>query len=101
MPASKQLGYVIVINALKKKIPNIHIFRDGKGKDSFYIEKANFPKTQPPYNLTVLKGTKNVMISKKFANFLLTNQVATDYFHWIQASKNYKLYRSLKWHIFV
>ena len=63
-------------------------FRNGKGKESFSFQKANYAKGPPPYNLTILKANKNVIISKKFANFLLTHPVATDYFHWIKASKN-------------
>ena len=73
-----------------KRCSDVHgYFRDGRGKDSLYVERANYPKSPPPYNLTVLKGTKNVIISKKFANFLLTHPIATDYFHWIKASFEY------------
>ena len=58
--------------------------RDGGGKDSFHIAEAAYPKGPPPYNLTVMKGTKNVIISKAFSQFVTTHQVATDYFHWIE-----------------
>ena len=74
--------HLLIKKLLIKNNECIHIFRDGNGKDGFYVGEAFYPKSPPPFNLTVMKGTKNIIISKNFSNFLTTNSVATDFFHW-------------------
>ena len=62
------------------------IYRDGVDENSYKLEKASYPKGPPPYNLKVMKGPRSVILSKRFANFIMTHPVATDFFHWIEVT---------------
>ena len=38
----------------------------------------------PPCNIMVMKGYKNVALSRKFATFVLEHRVALEYFNWLK-----------------
>ena len=41
-------------------------------------------KSPPPHGLTVFKGLKNVILSRPMVDFILHNQVATDFKEWLE-----------------
>ncbi|XP_059088386.1 N-acetyllactosaminide beta-1,6-N-acetylglucosaminyl-transferase-like [Tigriopus californicus] len=43
-------------------------------------------KPPPPYNITVLKAQKNVVLQRSFVNFLVYHPVAIDYYNWLSDS---------------
>lgn len=43
-------------------------------------------KPPPPYNVTVLKAQKNVVLQRSFVNFLVYHPVAIDYYNWLSDS---------------
>ena len=38
----------------------------------------------PPKNLTILKGSLNVLLKREFAQFVATNKFAIDLYNWLQ-----------------
>lgn len=43
---------------------------------------TNIQKRPPPFNLTIYKGQKNVVLTRKFANFILHHPVAVGFRRW-------------------
>ncbi len=44
---------------------------------------AGIDNPPPPYNLDVRKGTKNVVLTREFANFVVHDKVAIDFYNFL------------------
>ena len=53
-----------------------------KVKNIVDISKTNELMDPPPHNFTILKGYTNAVISREFAEFVLTNERVKDLVHW-------------------
>lgn len=54
-----------------------------KAKDSYSsYERTMNLKSPPPYNMTIYKGWKNVILSRNFSTFVLTHPVAKTFREW-------------------
>jgi hypothetical protein len=40
-----------------------------------------------PYNLTILKGEKNVAVTREFAEFVTQSNISFDLYNWLQLTK--------------
>ncbi len=45
---------------------------------------AGVDNVPPPYNLNIRKGTKNVVLTRKFANFIINDKIAIDLYNFLQ-----------------
>jgi hypothetical protein len=53
------------------------LFRTGFSTFDFVLpEEIGQPRTEPPFNLTIFKGPKFVVLTRKFSEFIVTSRVA-------------------------
>ena len=68
------------------RLTNVHRLVPVSRKE-FKVLPTKSRKSKPPHNITVFKGTKNVLISRNFSDFIVSHPVAVDYYEWIKDIK--------------
>ena len=65
----------------KKVFQNLRV---GPKKYDVRFVPTKFRKPIAPFGLTVYKGLKNVMITRRFSEFLLNHPVAVEFYKWLE-----------------
>lgn len=64
----------------------VDIFGLGYTSNAYQIVPVSLEKRKsaPPFNMTIFKGQKNVVLSRKFVDFVLNHEVAQVFRKWIE-----------------
>lgn len=59
--------------------------RYGPGQYHLWNERVeSCPKGPTPYNITILKGSKNVILTREFVDFILEDPIAIELYNWLK-----------------
>ncbi|TRY61224.1 hypothetical protein TCAL_10076 [Tigriopus californicus] len=72
------------INA-NRQATRFKLTRYGPGQYHLWNERVeSCPKGPPPFNITVLKGSKNVILTREFVDFVLEDPIAIELYNWLK-----------------